>query len=78
MLAGTKSAAVKYADLSIGVPKESMPAEKRVAQTPETVAKLTKEGFKVKVEAGAGALANFSDGMYADAGAEVTDQVAKL
>ena len=40
--------------MKIGVPNESLPGERRVAVTPETVAKLLKLGFAVQVEAGAG------------------------
>jgi alanine dehydrogenase len=36
------------------VPKEIHDREQRVALHPENVKKLTKEGFKVLVEAGAG------------------------
>lgn len=45
----------KYSDITIGVVRESAPGEKRVAATPETVAQLTKKGYKVVVEKGAGA-----------------------
>ena len=45
----------------IGVPREIFPGEKRVATVPEAVAKLIKLGFSVRVESGAGELANFSD-----------------
>ena len=40
--------------LTIGVPREVQPGEKRVATVPEVVAKLVKQGFRVAVEAGAG------------------------
>ena len=62
----------------IGVPKETAAGEKRVATVPEVVAKLVKLGFKVAVESGAGAAANFSDDVYRAAGAEVVDGAAKL
>ena len=48
--------------------------EKRVGQTPESVAKLVKEGITVKVEAGAGAAADFSDAAYEKAGASVVSR----
>ncbi|MFY8063695.1 MAG: NAD(P)(+) transhydrogenase (Re/Si-specific) subunit alpha, partial [Usitatibacteraceae bacterium] len=47
--------------LTIGVPREVFPGEKRVAAVPETVEKLIKLGFVVAVESGAGAEANFDD-----------------
>ena len=47
--------------LSIGVPREIFPGEKRVATVPEAVEKLIKLGFKVCIESGAGDHANCSD-----------------
>jgi len=55
----------------IGVPKESFPGERRVAMVPLTVPALTKAGFEVVVEAGAGAGAGFPDADYASRGAKV-------
>src|SRR3972149_996864 len=40
--------------MKIGVPKETLPGERRVALVPETVQKLTKQGNEVVVERGAG------------------------
>lgn len=57
--------------LKVFVPRERSAGETRVAGTPETAKRLTKEGFEVFVEAGAGAYAHFSDAAYADAGAKV-------
>ena len=72
---GLKS--VPYGELSIGVPKETTSLERRVAQTPESVAKLMKEGFgKVLVESGAGTGASFSDAAYVAAGATIVDRKA--
>jgi NAD(P) transhydrogenase subunit alpha len=62
----------------IGVPREIFPGEKRVATVPEVVEKLTKLGFKVAIESGAGDLANFSDDTYRAAGAEVVEGAAAL
>ena len=55
--------------LTIGVPRETFPGEKRVATVPEVVEKLVKLGFAVTVETGAGAAANFGDDAYQAAGA---------
>ncbi|BBZ36924.1 NAD(P) transhydrogenase subunit alpha [Mycolicibacterium confluentis] len=55
----------------IGIPRESLPGETRVAATPATVAQLIKLGYSVLVESGAGAAASFSDGAYSEAGAEI-------
>ena len=62
----------------IGIPKEIMHDEGRVAAIPETVAKLKNDGFSVLVENSAGKLAHFSDEEYAAAGAEMVADVAEL
>jgi NAD(P) transhydrogenase subunit alpha len=59
--------------MRIGIPKESMAGETRVAATPKTVGQIIKLGFQVAVESGAGDAASFTDGMYASAGAEVVN-----
>jgi H+-translocating NAD(P) transhydrogenase len=63
---------IAYSELTIGVPKETHANERRVAQTPESVARLVKAGFKVRVESGAGVQAKFSDEQYVAAGAQIT------
>lgn len=55
----------------IGVPKELVPGERRVALVPERAAFLGGRGEEVLVEAGAGASAFFADRDYAAAGAQV-------
>ena len=62
----------------IGVPKEIFPGEKRVATVPEVVTKLTKLGFSVVVEQGAGDLADLSDQAYEQAGASIAPSAAAL
>ncbi|MEA2636441.1 MAG: H+-translocating transhydrogenase subunit alpha [Chloroflexota bacterium] len=64
--------------MKIGVPKESLAGERRVALVPEAARGLVKGGLEVGVEAGAGALAFFSDATYMDAGAKVTDAATAL
>lgn len=64
--------------LSIGIPRETSFQEKRVALAPEAVALLTNNGHKVKVEAGAGLDANFSDTHYSEAGAEITENTREV
>ncbi|RMD41714.1 hypothetical protein DV735_g3389, partial [Chaetothyriales sp. CBS 134920] len=65
---------VPYHDLIIGVPKETLANERRVALTPPNVALLLKKGFRrVLVERGAGAEAQFSDQAYEDVGARIVD-----
>jgi NAD(P) transhydrogenase subunit alpha len=53
------------------VPRESAPAERRVALVPESVSRLAGAGFQVAVETGAGETASFTDEAYREAGAEV-------
>ena len=55
----------------IGIPKESLQGETRVAATPDTVGKLLKLGFEVAVQSNAGALASFDDSAYEKAGAKI-------
>lgn len=64
--------------VQIAVPKETAPGERRVALTPEVVARLVKEGCAVRLEAGAGASAFFTDEAYREAGAEIVPAEAVL
>ncbi|MSO51251.1 MAG: Re/Si-specific NAD(P)(+) transhydrogenase subunit alpha [Acidobacteria bacterium] len=57
--------------MKLAVPRECRPGERRVAVTPENVAKLVKLGFRVALEHDAGAAASFGDDDYAAAGAEI-------
>ena len=58
--------------MRIGIPKESRTGERRVAGTPETVAKLIKLGFEVCVESGAGQAANLPDANFEASGATIS------
>lgn len=59
--------------------KENKPGEKRVAVVPQVIAKLTKLGFEVLVESGAGIASLESDQSYLDQGAKIiTDLDAAL
>ncbi len=55
--------------MTVGVPREIYPEEKRVAISPEATQRLVKQGFKVVIEKGAGKFANFSDEKFKEAGA---------
>lgn len=55
----------------IGIPRESLPGETRVAATPQTVGQLIKLGYEVLVESGAGVAASFSDEAFVEAGAGI-------
>ena len=64
--------------MRIGVPKEIYEGECRVATTPDVVTQLTKLGFDVAVESGAGAKSSFSDAAYREAGCEIIDSASDL
>ena len=55
----------------VGVPKESYPAERRVALVPAALPNLIKAGFSIVIEAGAGEQAGYPDSDYIDRGATV-------
>jgi NAD(P) transhydrogenase subunit alpha len=59
----------------VGVPKEILAGERRVALVPDLVPKLLKAGLEIAVEAGAGAEAGFLDAAYAEKGARVQTEV---
>ena len=64
--------------MKIGVPKESIEGERRVAAVPDTVGKLKAAGFEVEVQAGAGAGAGVSDEAYEAAGAKVVKDASAV
>jgi H+-translocating NAD(P) transhydrogenase subunit alpha len=69
---------MRFKGLTIGIPKEIMEHENRVAGTPETVKKMTDQGACVIVETGAGLGAFFRDEDYRAAGAEIAGDVEQL
>lgn len=64
--------------MKVGIPKEILSNETRVAATPETVGKMVKGGMEVLVEAGAGAGSFMSDEEYAKAGARIVADTEAL
>lgn len=62
----------------IGVPKESYPGERRVGLVPLVVPTLTKAGFQVLVESGAGEQAGYPDAHYAEKGARIVPERADV
>jgi H+-translocating NAD(P) transhydrogenase subunit alpha len=54
--------------MRIGVPRETMAGERRVALVPESGKKLVQAGYQVSVETGAGIDAGYPDAAYQDAG----------
>lgn len=59
--------------MQIGIPRESVAGETRVAGTPQTVGQLIKLGYSVVVESGAGEASSFGDSAFVEAGAEIGD-----
>lgn len=57
--------------MNIGIPKESLRGENRIASSPSAVKELLKLGFSVHIQKGAGIKASFNDQEYVDAGAEI-------
>jgi NAD(P) transhydrogenase subunit alpha len=64
--------------LIIGVPKEIYPGERRVALVPAVLPTLTKAGFEVHIQAGAGIEAGYPDSVYSDKGAKIVSDRAGL
>merc|ERR1712214_262650 len=67
---------IPYSKLNLGVPAETWTNEKRVACTPANTALLTKKGFTVNIQEGAGRLSNFRDEDYAAAGGNIVSKDA--
>jgi NAD(P) transhydrogenase subunit alpha len=62
--------------MRIAVLRERAPGEQRVALVPESVARLTKAGFEIAVEQGAGLGATLPDALYQKAGAAIVPTAA--
>lgn len=62
----------------IGIPKEILSGENRVAITPDTASKLIKLGFEIVVETNAGLNAHFLDENYINAGAKILSNVKEV
>lgn len=64
--------------MKVGVPKETIPGEKRVALVPDSVGRLVQKGLEILVETGAGTAAGHSDEAYREAGASIVDGPAAV
>ena len=64
--------------ITVGVPKETFPGERRVAVVPAAIPGLTKAGLDVLVEGDAGEAAGFHDAEYEEKGARVVTQRAEI
>jgi H+-translocating NAD(P) transhydrogenase subunit alpha len=71
MRAGCDSASQRIVVVDLLVPRETAAGERRVAVTPETVAKLAGLGIEVVVERGAGEAARIADEAFVTAGARL-------
>ena len=60
--------------MKVAVVRETTPGERRVALTPDAVARLRPAGIEVLVESGAGERAWFPDSAYAEAGATIVSR----
>src|SRR5262249_36017181 len=59
----------------VGVPKETVAGERRVALVPDRRAKLTKAGLEVIVQRGGGTAGGFADAAYQESGARLEENV---
>jgi H+-translocating NAD(P) transhydrogenase subunit alpha len=64
--------------ITLGVVRETLEGEARVAITPAVLSGLVRAGLNVMVESGAGQRAGFSDQAYAEKGATITSRVDAL
>jgi NAD(P) transhydrogenase subunit alpha len=64
--------------MRIGVPKETVAGEHRVALVPEVVGKLISKGLDVVVQSEAGADAMLTDAAYVAAGAQIAKDAAEV
>ncbi|MCC6302493.1 MAG: NAD(P) transhydrogenase subunit alpha [Gammaproteobacteria bacterium] len=64
--------------IRVGVARETVPGERRVALVPETVARLVKQGHEVLVEPGSGAASFCLDQAYVEAGGRLVADRAAL
>ena len=62
----------------IGVPKEILPGENRVAIVPDVTTKLIKAGYEIHIEKDAGLNAGFTDSSYEGAGAKIYSSLTDL
>jgi H+-translocating NAD(P) transhydrogenase subunit alpha len=69
---------VQLEKIVVGIPREIMPGERRVAAIPETVAKMVAAGARVLVESGAGKGAYINDESFSQHGAEIIEDIREI
>ena len=62
----------------LGIPKETLNNETRVAAIPATIKQYISAGFDVKVETGAGSASQISDSDFRDVGAEILPDATSI
>ncbi len=62
----------------IGIPREVLAGERRVALVPDAVKSLVGQGLEVLVQSGAGEESGFPDAVYEDAGARMAGEAAQV
>ncbi len=78
MVESAPSAAAQARPVTIGVPKEIVENERRVALIPDAVKKYVGAGHTVLVQSGAGLEAAYTDDAYAAAGAKIVPDAASV
>lgn len=73
-----KSVGKSKRELVIGIPKETVFQEKRIALTPLSVALLVEYGHRVIIESGAGDSSNFLDHHYSEQGAQIVHEKERV
>ncbi|MCM2279156.1 MAG: Re/Si-specific NAD(P)(+) transhydrogenase subunit alpha [Oligoflexia bacterium] len=77
----TTPSATQYPQMNqpiLGIPKENREGETRVAMTPDSLKKIVKKGFRIRMERGAGITAGYPDADFAFDGVELVDAVTAL
>ncbi|GJL80570.1 MAG: NAD(P) transhydrogenase subunit alpha [marine bacterium B5-7] len=64
--------------MKLGIPKETVAGENRVATTPDVIPQLKKLGYEVIVERGAGSNASLDDEAYRRAGAVIAETASEV
>jgi len=64
--------------MRVGVAKETFPGERRVALVPAVIPALTRAGFEVLFEKGAGDSAGFPDSMFQEKGARIFEKRSEV
>ena len=64
--------------MKLGIPKETVAGESRVATTPEIAKRLVADGIDVLLEKGAGEASHFVDAAYAEVGVRLADRAEVL